>query len=76
MKAVTSALAGGVITPGEAAMNSVQTNDEIYQVTGTSENIKKSCHTGERRCPWQKWVPAFRREDEEGAVGAESSKCV
>ena len=20
---------------------------------------QKSCHTGEGRCPWQNWVPAF-----------------
>jgi hypothetical protein len=40
-------------------VSDVQTQSGIHQVTGTNGDIKKSCHTGEGRCPWQKWIPAF-----------------
>ena len=27
---------------------------------------QKLCHTGEGRCPWRKWVPAFAGKTKEG----------
>jgi hypothetical protein len=42
--------------------------DQCYQ--------QKLRHTGEGRCLSRKWVPAFRREDEGGRGGVESSEWV
>ena len=31
--------------------------------------VQKFCHTGEGRCLWQKWVPAFAGKVQEGDAG-------
>ena len=51
---------------------------KIRFATADQCSHQKSCHTGEGRCPWQKWVPAFPtdlspwaegpREDKEGGI--------
>ncbi len=33
-------------------------------------------YTLEGRCLWRKWVPAFRREDEEGDATLNPSECI
>jgi hypothetical protein len=38
---------------------SVQTHSEDSIGDGGPCAHQKSCHTGEGRCPWQNWVPAF-----------------
>jgi hypothetical protein len=36
---------------------------------------QKSCHTGEGRCPWQNWVPAFAGKTRRENL-TESSECI
>jgi hypothetical protein len=48
----------------------------IQQVTGANGDIKKSRHTGEGRCLWQKWIPAFAGKDVESAPHTEPSECI
>ena len=38
---------------------SAQIHSEIHQATTDYCRHEKPSHTGEGRCPWWKWVPAF-----------------
>ena len=47
---------------------SVRTHSENSLGKGGTRLTSKSGHTGEGRCPWQKWVPAFAGKTRTGAL--------
>jgi hypothetical protein len=52
--------------PSRLSRASVQTHSEDSIGDGGAMLTSKSYHTGEGRCPWQNWVPAFAGKTKRG----------